>query len=274
MPLSAEEILKYGFPIVISNILIILLSIFDRFVINAIMGEESLAKYSANYEFTEKIFFFINSWFTLATSKQIFEYYDVGNEFEISTIITNVMSLYIKIVLPIGFLYIQLLDDISQILFTNFYSDKSEVGIYIALSAMLIGIMHRYTIILSALKKTLEIAKATATAVIVNIILSIFFVKNFGLIGAAWATLISSITWLIMVRIYLVDMKIPLFPWKELIKVIICIIFATLILRYITQFYMNDCENILLIINSIFIYVASYIIFIKIIKKLEIMKLI
>ena len=267
--ISTSEIVKYGFPLVISNILIILLSVFDRFVIKEILGEESLAIYSANYEFTEKIFFFINAWFTLATSKRIYDYYDNGNENEISKIVSNIMSLYIKIVLPIGFLYIQLLANLTQILFSNLYSDKSEIGIYVALSAIVIGLMHRYSIILSAMKRTIEIAKATAIAVIVNIISSIILVTNFGLIGAAWSTLLSSLVWLFMMRIYLINIKIPSFPWKIFINVCICIFFASIPIKYLIHFYRQEPTSLLLILSTILLYSTIYFITDKIILKIE-----
>jgi len=134
---------------------------------------------------------------------------------------------------------------------------------------MIIGIMHRYSIILSAMKRTLEIAMATAFTVIVNVISTIILVMNFGLIGAAWATLISSFVWLIMIRIYLINIKIPKFPWKILTNVCICIFFASLSVKYVFQYLNQDPKSLLLILFYTLLYFTIFYLMRIIINRVE-----
>ena len=64
-----RELIQYGFPSAAINLITILLSLGDRFVIQYYLGESFVAKYSLVYDLSEKSILFINSMFLLATSR-------------------------------------------------------------------------------------------------------------------------------------------------------------------------------------------------------------
>ncbi len=160
--------------------------------------------------------------------------------------------------MPFALLYFQIHENIVNILFSEKYKHNSDIGILVGISAIIIGIMHRYTIILSAMKKTEKIAKATLVALIVNIILSYLFIIKFGLIGGAWATILSTIVWLIMIRIYLTNEKVPLFPWELFKNVFLMIFIASIPVQIVLNFYNSLLSPMLTIFFCSFIYLIVY----------------
>ena len=230
---DATEIVRYGIPVAFSNLLILCLSILDRLIINQLLGAESVAIYSASYELSEKILFFINSWFTLSTSVIGFNKFDKDGPEEARKFLEYVLFLYMLFVIPVAMWLILIFPIANGILFPPSYSEGAKIGPYVIISSVLVGFMHRYSLVLSMHKEAKRITISTAFAVLCNVVLCVLLVKGFGLIGAAWATLIASLIWLIAIKENTSSFSPPKFPWSSLIIIMLSSIISALILYHL-----------------------------------------
>ncbi|MEA3357064.1 MAG: polysaccharide biosynthesis C-terminal domain-containing protein, partial [Patescibacteria group bacterium] len=116
----------------------------------------------------------------------------------------------------------------------------------------LISSITVYTIIPRASGKTKFIMHATVIAVLSNIALSLWLVSMFGPIGAAVATIISSILMascllLLSCRILGVSFS-RIFPWSHLAKLLLVSLIASLPIYVVGYFYHPEGMKLLLLI--------------------------
>jgi O-antigen/teichoic acid export membrane protein len=79
------------------------------------------------------------------------------------------------------------------------YYSMIEVAYWIIASYLFLGFYKVYVVHLFYNEKTLTIAKYTTFCAVINILLTFYFVKNVGALGAAQATFISSVIFFLLV---------------------------------------------------------------------------
>ena len=193
-----RELIQYGFPSAAINLITILLSLGDRFVIQYYLGESFVAKYSLVYDLSEKSILFINSMFLLATSAEAFKLFDKSTKKESSKLMNVLTKQYLILVSPFIIIIFLAKDNILKNLLEPEYYDAISIVPFVILSAFFIGNYHRYSLIISFYKKTYIIFFTSLTAIFINIIFSIILIPSFGIDGAALSTLIAQFSSLLI----------------------------------------------------------------------------
>lgn len=271
--LSTKSILRYGLPAAFTNFSIIALSLNDRYIIKMLLGEDFVGIYGANYDLAEKTIFFANSLLLLSSSVIGFKIFEKEGETKASNFLSKLLRLYIIFALPLVFAISILSQILLPILLPSKYSQGFIVFPIIAFSGLLVGIMHRYALLLSFHKRTDYILISSIIALVANIISCIFLIPKFGLIGAAIGTLIAYTCWLIIIKKFASKFLCPVFPWRTLICAIISL--APMSFVMITLIKIVNNGIIALFLSGFFglsIYFIS-LICLKEIKKTEIQSL-
>ncbi|MDO8989268.1 MAG: polysaccharide biosynthesis C-terminal domain-containing protein [Sideroxyarcus sp.] len=208
-----KVILHYGIPAAISNLVITGLSLADRYIIGAQMGAESVAIYGASYDLAEKTVFFANSMLLLSSSVIGFRIFEQEGEVKAADFLSRLMRIYLLAAPPLVVALAILSPHIVGLLLPAQYQAGALVLPIVAAGGLFVGVMHRYSLLLSFHKRTDTIMWCSAGALLVNLLSCVLLIPKFGIIGAAISTVVAYASWLFFVRLAATKYHGPSFPW-------------------------------------------------------------
>ena len=198
-----REMLKYGTPIAFWMVTAYLLNISDRFIIKYFLGFEEVGIYSAIYDIFYKLMTFAFMPLLMAFQPIIIKLFNEGQTQKVDSIIKKVIFFLITIFI-ILFILVYFLKSYIIIDFLNLSLQKSDsiilpifVGAFIWNLSMFV---HKP---LELKKKTNIMLYGVMLAFTFNLIGNIIFIPTYGLIAAAYTTLLSTLVYLVYVIIYL-----------------------------------------------------------------------
>ena len=185
----AVSLLKDSWPLMLSSMVISVYMKIDQVMIQEILSSKALGEYAAAIKLSELSYFIpvliLNSIFPAiiqAKKKGNVIYYDM------------LLKLYTFMVWSAIFLAIPTTiwsDELIYLFYGIEFANSSEVLSIHIWSAVFVYLLHasgRYLIIENLAKEALY---RNLGGVCLNIVLNIYFIKHFGIVGAAWSTLIS-----------------------------------------------------------------------------------
>jgi O-antigen/teichoic acid export membrane protein len=238
-PLNSREITRYGLPAAFISLITICLSNADRFLINRMIGVEAVAIYSASYDISEKTVFFANSMFLLSSSVLGFKEFERHGELAAVNFLESLMRFYLLVAPPFVLYLTTCAGRIIAFFLPEGYATGTTIIGIIATSGLLVGIMHRYSILLSFHKRTDLIFRGSAVALLVNLIACVFLIPSFGITGAAVGTTFAYASWLLSIRLAAAAYRTPRFPWRTSVRVTIALAVQWTVLRYVST-YISD----------------------------------
>ncbi len=190
-PHIAREIMRYGVPAVGMVLLVMVLSIADRYVLLAFRGPEEVALYAAAYDFTERSLSQLVTIMALAGGPLLFQTWEVHGETKTRLLLTDLTSLYLIVGMPatIGLCVLSTL--IVNLLLPDGYALAARVVAPVAVGAFLWGLLHNYSYALGVRKRSDIQMFCFVPAAGLNLVLNLLFVPTHGYMAAAWTTLAS-----------------------------------------------------------------------------------
>jgi O-antigen/teichoic acid export membrane protein len=187
-----RQLLSMGFPITFSNFGYQLLQRTDQLMLSAILGDGAAGVYSAAQKLTlgvQKLVDPIGKYLIYKTSRLLGEgnIAEIYNEFRLARNI----NLFFSIIVFMPMLVFS--SEIIHITFGQEYEQSADVLIVLVVATIIYIISNLYASIAISFKDIKLINIVFWGCGLSNILLSYFFIISNGLIGAAYATLISSI---------------------------------------------------------------------------------
>jgi len=186
-----REYLSFGLPTVPTNISSWIVNSSDRYLIGILLGIAFVGYYSPGYTLGNIVNMYIAP-LSFLLPAILSKYYDEGDLVGVGTIIQYSLKYYLLLAIPsvIGLSFLS--KPILEILSTNEIAQEGYlITPFVALSALIFGI---YAIVMNAMileKKTKIIGIIWILAAIVNFGLNLIFIPLFGILGAAFTTLLS-----------------------------------------------------------------------------------
>jgi O-antigen/teichoic acid export membrane protein len=182
-------LLKDSWPLILSNVAISIYVKIDQIMIKEMVGNEAVGQYAAAVRFSE-IWYFIPIVITSSLYPAIINA-KKQNEKKYKTRLQNLYELMVWIAISIALPMTFLSDFFINLLYGNQYNQAGSV--------LMIHIWAGLFVFLGVasgkwlLSENLQIFSTinTILGAITNIILNYFFIKYYGIIGSAWATVIS-----------------------------------------------------------------------------------
>lgn len=185
----AKQLLSDSWPLIFSSVVVMIYMRIDQVMIKEMLGEYEVGIYSSAVRLSE-VFYFIP---TLATASLFPAILNAKNQSEIlykkrlSRLYTFMVWLAIFIALPMTFLSNWLIVMLYGVVFEEAYKVLTihiwaSIFVFLGVASgrwFLVENLQRYTLI------------NTSVGAILNVILNIIFISKFGVIGAAYATIIS-----------------------------------------------------------------------------------
>jgi O-antigen/teichoic acid export membrane protein len=196
-----KEMLVYSFPLMLSMISSIVLTIADRFCINFITGLSELGVYSLGYKIANSIKVLLVTSVQLAISPMIFQMMSrPDNQRFYSKLLT-----YFCYGITICVLAVSVFSrEIVQLLATRNPDYWGAHKVIPILSLAVLFGMCRDTALtgLNLTKKTKIIGTVTVLISVLNLILNVFFIYLFDAIGASFAALLSNLLFFLVIYHY------------------------------------------------------------------------
>lgn len=202
--------LKISVPLVLDGVALNILSQADRMMITMIRNSTESGVYGLVYNFsmiaTVIITAFDGIWIPFFTNKMNEKKYSDINKFS---------AKYIEMITVTMLMVVLLGPEILKLIATEVYWEGISIIPPIVLSNYIIFLYTMYVNIEHYHKKTVFISINTAIAAVVNVLLNLFFINQWGYVGAAYTTLISYTLSLILHYLYARRLNRELFPLKQ-----------------------------------------------------------
>ena len=250
-----KPIFKFCFPLVLYFIIIWIVGNIDRFIILYYKDASDVAIFDFAVKCTLLIEF-IQSGLTSAIQPKIFNIWKDQNLKESTPEVNRYYNGYTAITLFIIPLFLILIPLIVPIVVKTVDYYKSFVFLSIlSIGFVMRGLYSMYISPISYFKKTYLLPGIFFVTAIIQIVLNIFLIKNYGLIGAAWTCLIVKCAQVVI--LYFATKKIFKFKFNryKLVYLPLIYLFIFLLLELIiVEQYRIYSYLFQFILNSILIY--------------------
>lgn len=249
------SLLRYGMPAALTNFALVGLSLADRFIIDAFLGPNAVAIYGANYDIAEKSVFFVNAMLLLSSTVMTVQIFESDGEHAAAGFLSELLRVYLVLVMPIVTIAAVLAPEVSKLILPPSYAPGAAVLPWIIVSAAFVGIMHRYSLVLSLHKRTDLLMWSTFAALLVKIAAAFILVPKLGIMGAAASTVLGYASWLGFVLLAVRRFMTPRFPWLTLARTLLVGCVAAALSLVVLR--LNVASVFLIGIGAIGIYVIG-----------------
>jgi O-antigen/teichoic acid export membrane protein len=220
----AKALLMDSWPLMFAYMSYLIYARIDQVMIKEMLGEHSVGIYSVAYQLYEAPLFI-----ALLVSKSVYplivKYYQ-SNKIRLFDIYLKLSSYMTLLSYIIVIIFLVFSENIILILYGEKYYESANVLLFLSfgLIPMFNAFLRSSYIIISGNQKI--ILYTTLFSAITNILLNIYFIRNFGVIGATYATVMTQLLSLLFLnavfmstrKIFVIQIKALLLlgVWKEL----------------------------------------------------------
>lgn len=189
----AGQLIKFGIPLLLTEVSYLLLTYADRYMIAAYMGEGALGLYSVGYNLASYAGDIIMFSLSYAVVPIYVGLYQKSGRDETEKFLARCMNYLLIAVIPIFFIYSSVSRDLFVALASIKYEDAARFSPIILLGSFFMGANSIFNAGLYLKKKSATILGIMLFALISNIVANVLLLPAYGVTGAAVATLISCV---------------------------------------------------------------------------------
>lgn len=183
------EVFKYGFPILLINIFVILHSSIDQFLLKFYNHQKDLGIYAANYAIADKSILIFTNIYVSSFAPRLFQSYSLNIK---ETFLTykKIILFYIVMIIPITLVVVLFYKDIfGLVLSSEFLNPK--IGNLILFGAMFNGASQILSEYFTLKKSTLLLAAIYFVPVVINFALNYFLIPIYKIDSAVYSTIFT-----------------------------------------------------------------------------------
>ena len=219
-PVRARTYARYGSAVSLSLVFEHLLSVGDRFLIAAFLGSGAVGMYAAGYGLADRLLDIIFIWFGAAVWPMTLKAFETQGPEAARKLAGQAASLMALISFPAAAGLALVAEPLTTLIVGE--SVRSEAAVilpWIALSGLLNGMMTYYFHEAFTIKRRSGfMAFLMAGAALLNLVLNLVFIPMFGIVGAAYATVLAYLISLVICAIVGRGLfPLPL-PWGDWVK--------------------------------------------------------
>jgi O-antigen/teichoic acid export membrane protein len=220
--------LSFGIPLVIATFSGTILNLGDRYVIGFFMSSTAVGIYAVAYTIGNIISIFMAP-INVAILSPASKAYESSRENELKNYFEYGIKYFLMLAIPAIFALTLLSDSFITALATEeFLNDNFMIVGFVSIAALFYGLFNINATIFYVLKKVKTLTIILIGGAISNIILNILLVPKFGLVGAAFSTLLCFMSiYITSLYISRKHMKISIKP-KILLKIILSALIMSL----------------------------------------------
>lgn len=188
---NIKEYLTFGVPTVPNNLSYWIMDTADRYLIGLLLGLNFVGYYSPGYTLGYVIIMILAP-FSILLPAVLPKYYDNNNLKKVNLYLRYSMKYFLLLAIPAFFILSILSKPILNIITTaDIAANGYLITPFVAFSAILMGTYGIISNLIVLMKKTKVLAVFWILGSLLNICLNILFIPHFGLLGAAFVTVIA-----------------------------------------------------------------------------------
>ncbi len=200
----------FGLPLAVTNLATWLLSLSDRYIIQAYRGSAEVGLYSVGYAVPEKTLQFAFMALMLATYPILIDTFENQGQDATQTLLARVTRLCLLLCTPILALLFAVPKELVLLLADAKFSAGSRVVPFVATGLFFFGLNQLASKGFELHRKSIYIAAIAVFSGVLNLTMNILLVPRVGFIGAAFSACISYLTLLLITTV-----KVRRFmPWQ------------------------------------------------------------
>ena len=192
-----RTLIGFGLPLMAYESLSLVLRLSDRYIIEALLGVNALGQYSASYNLSSYLELIIISGMIQAIRPMYTALWENESAEATARFLERGFHLYVVVGVPVILGFSLLAPDLLVLLSGEKYAPGTAVIPYVAFSFYLEGAVLFLGAGLHINRDTTVFLRWAAIAAVLNIGLNLVFVPVFGLIGAAFMTIVSYLVFML-----------------------------------------------------------------------------
>ena len=205
---------SYGFPLVGDSVGTWALSNSDRYVLNYYAGAAVVGVYSAGYNVAEKLIRLFSEVVMRAVLPVVVETFEKGSEEQAWILLHNLLAIYLVVMSPVALGIAAVADDFVRVFFQPYFWSTARIMPWVAAGAFCLGVTRYLNKPFELKEKTSWLLYVTIFASVVNVGINLVLVPRIGVMGAAYATLISYFTYCFLAGVLGSTFFTSFFPWS------------------------------------------------------------
>ncbi|MFC1505056.1 lipopolysaccharide biosynthesis protein [Thermodesulfobacteriota bacterium] len=216
-----KNCMKYGIPLVITNLAGWILTLSDRFIIKYFRGNLEVGIYSISYKVAEQTIYSIILLIGLASAPLIMDSWENKGAEETVKFIEKLTKIFLIVSIPAATGISLISKPLIEMLATPSYYSGYKIIPIVAFGVLIFGLQRNFQVALLIFKRTNYVMYLTLIAGIINIVLNVIFIPKYGYFAAAYTTLLSYLLFAILMIIISRKYLKWKFPMITLAKVIV-----------------------------------------------------
>ena len=213
---NIKESLLFGFPLIFHHLAKFTLDLSDRYMLQYLTNVKEVGLYSLGYQFGSLVHFVA---VPISMSFGPF-FFQLADKDESTILFPRLASMFCLVVFWIGLTVSLFAREIVYLMSTPKYYDAYKVISLVTLGSVFISLYYFPIKGLGYKKRTKVIPLATGFSGAINIVLNIILIPKYGMMGAAWATVVGYfsqfvIIFLLSQRAYFIN-----YEYGKILKVI------------------------------------------------------
>jgi O-antigen/teichoic acid export membrane protein len=253
----SAEMLRYGLPLVATNISNWVLRLSDRYIIEFYKGSHEVGLYSISYTVAEGSIQILITLIFLSSAPKAMKIWESEGAESARCYITRLTRSFLILVIPATIGLALLAKPILMILSNVKYIEGHAIMPLISVSMLVFGLQRNFQLGLLFHKKTRLIMYSLICSALINIVLNFIFVPRFGFIAAGYTTLSSYIAMSVMIATLSRSYFVWKFPFRTLSRVLISTACMAIVIilgsRYIKVEY-GMIQLVIIILGAIVSY--------------------
>jgi O-antigen/teichoic acid export membrane protein len=188
----ALDLIRFGMPLLITELAYLFLSYTDRYLILYYMGEEAVGVYSVGYNLVSYINEMILFSLSYAIVPLYVEIYEKEGKEKTEAFLTRCLHYLLIGIIPLFFGYAAIAKQFVVLLASEKYVEAASFSPIILLSSLLMAMSILFNAGLYLQKRSRSILMIMVVTAVINIGVNLIIIPRFGILGASWATVVSS----------------------------------------------------------------------------------
>jgi O-antigen/teichoic acid export membrane protein len=189
----ASNLIKFGAPLLISELSFLLLTYADRYMIVALIGDSALGLYSVGYNLPMYMADILNFSIAYSIVPIFVEIYDKDGRAKTEEFLKQSMNFLLIAIIPMLFGYFAVSKELIVTLASQKYASAYSFSPIILLGTIILGLNNILNAGLYLKKKSIMILAVMLSATLINIGLNFILIPRYGVMGAALSTLAGCI---------------------------------------------------------------------------------
>jgi len=254
-----KDFLKFGAPLTPNGLIRWITDSSDRYIIGFLLGATMVGIYNAAYAIGSLIQLFIAP-LQMILYPELAKLYDEGNYDTVRLYISMAIKYFCLVGIPSVFGLFIISKPLILLFTTSEFLEGVSVIPIVALAAFFGGIFQIIINITHLVKKTMYNFYMQLAAAIINLVLNLYLIAIFGIIGAAYATLISFIVMAILGYVVAIKYFPISIEYKSIFK---CVISSVLM---IIPLILIPKDSVISLMISIIVGIVIYFILLWLFK--------